>query len=192
MKSLSFPLRDLGRALARDERGFVLSAELVLILTLGVLAMVVGINAVAKSINNELSDVAAAFGTFNQSFWTTGFVNWHGNAGVAPRGFGFVDLADECDCAPIIASGGNAKWGTGGFGARYAVPGYGGGVVGGGAVGGTVVAPAAPACPGGCPQAVPAVPACPCPAGVTDCPCGPAAEGVRPLGFRAGFRDKTA
>ena len=36
------------RTLWHDEAGFVLSAELVLVLTLGVLSMVVGLNAVAS------------------------------------------------------------------------------------------------------------------------------------------------
>ena len=47
--------------LLNDEAGFIVSAELVLIATLGVLAMVVGLSEVAFNINNELQDVARAF-----------------------------------------------------------------------------------------------------------------------------------
>ena len=91
------------RALWNDENGFILSAELVLILTLGVLAMVVGVHAVAKSINQELIDIADAFGVFDQSFSVQGFkycvVNGCPNASVP--GFGYTDGSDFCDCEVI-------------------------------------------------------------------------------------------
>jgi hypothetical protein len=91
------------RALWHDDLGFILSAELVLILTLGVLAMVVGIHAIAKSLNQELIDIADSFGTFNQSFSVQGFlyciVDCEPNAFVP--GFGFSDGSDFCDCAVI-------------------------------------------------------------------------------------------
>ena len=107
------------RTLWHDEAGFVLSAELVLVLTLGVLSMVVGLNAVAKAINQELFDLASAFGAISQSYFVTGFVNVHGNAGWAVNcdgtrgGFGFEDRSDECDCAVIIFTGPVKKIDTG-------------------------------------------------------------------------------
>jgi hypothetical protein len=103
------------RSLWNDEVGFVLSAELVLVLTIGVLAMVVGLNAVAKAINQELFDLAGAFGAVTQSFFVQGFLNPHGNAGWAVGadgcrgGFGFEDRSDECDCAVICFVGPSKK-----------------------------------------------------------------------------------
>ena len=91
------------RSLWNDEYGFIISAELVLVLTLGVLAMVVGVHAVAKSINQELIDIADAFGTFDQSFAVQGFTYCvvNGQPNVAVPGFGYSDGSDFCDCAVI-------------------------------------------------------------------------------------------
>ncbi len=52
----------------RDDAGFVLSSELVLVGTLGVVGATVGLNALATSINAELSDVAYAFRSLDQSY----------------------------------------------------------------------------------------------------------------------------
>ena len=52
----------------RDETGFVVSAELALVSTVTVLALVVGLSEVAYAINTELFDIANAFGSLNQSF----------------------------------------------------------------------------------------------------------------------------
>ena len=100
------------RSLWNDDFGFVLSAELVLILTLGVLAMVVGVHAVAKSINQELIDIADAFGTFDQSFSVQGFTYCvvNGQPNVAVPGFGYSDGSDFCDCAVITFTKPNVKW----------------------------------------------------------------------------------
>lgn len=54
--------------LLRDEHGFVLSAEMALLGTVGVIGATVGISAVAKSVNAELTDVAMAFRSLDQSF----------------------------------------------------------------------------------------------------------------------------
>lgn len=105
------------RTLWNDQAGFIISAELVLVLTIGVLALVVGLNALAKSINQELFDLASAFGTVSQSFFVSGFLNEHCNAGFASGnngrggGFGFVDTTDECDCAVLLTPNGHRKWG---------------------------------------------------------------------------------
>lgn len=45
--------------LAGDEAGFVITAELVLVLTIAVLAMVVGLTAVRDSITQEMNDYVA-------------------------------------------------------------------------------------------------------------------------------------
>ena len=43
--------------LFRDESGVIISAELALVLTIAVLAMVVGLSEVAVAVNTELNDV---------------------------------------------------------------------------------------------------------------------------------------
>lgn len=59
-------LRYAKRLWAEDD-GFIISAELVLIATILVLALVVGLSVVRDSISAELVDVANAFGKVNQS-----------------------------------------------------------------------------------------------------------------------------
>lgn len=54
--------------LYQDEAGFIVSAELILIATITVIASVVGLAEVSNSINNELQDVADAFDSVNQSY----------------------------------------------------------------------------------------------------------------------------
>ena len=49
-----------------DEAGFVISAELVLVLTIAVLAMIVGLSEVAVAVNTELNDISNAIGSLNQ------------------------------------------------------------------------------------------------------------------------------
>ena len=80
--------------LLNDENGFVVSAELVLITTIAVLGLVVGLTEVSHAINNELEDVASAFGSMNQSFQTSGLRSCH-KAGTS--GSRFSDSADLCD-----------------------------------------------------------------------------------------------
>lgn len=89
-------------ALLNDENGFIVSAELVLVLTIGVLAMVVGLTAVRDSVVHELNDVSHAIGTVSQSYNVTGLekksdCGYHSYI----DGSGFNDSADECDCHAI-------------------------------------------------------------------------------------------
>jgi len=93
-------------ALWQDEAGFVISAELVLVLTIGVLAMVVGINAVAKSVVMELNDVSNAIGALDQSFAYRG-LRKPGHAAV--HGSAFIDSSDECDCSVVYTTTPRAK-----------------------------------------------------------------------------------
>ena len=60
-------LRQITRLWSEDT-GFVISAELVLIATIVVLALVVGLSAVRTAITAELVDIADSFGSTNQSF----------------------------------------------------------------------------------------------------------------------------
>ena len=59
--------------LLNDESGFIVSAELILVLTIAVLSMVVGLAEVAIAVNTELNDLSNAFGAINQSFAYCGF-----------------------------------------------------------------------------------------------------------------------
>ena len=94
------------RKLFNDDNGFVISAELVLVMTIGVLSMVVGLSSVSHSITNELCDVASAFGTIDQTFNYRGVKKdiddcgthpWHGKT----AGAGFNDKIDTCDCVNV-------------------------------------------------------------------------------------------
>jgi len=81
-----------------DEAGLIVSAELTLVLTIGVLAMVVGLSEVAVAVNTELNDISNAFGGLNQSYAFTGF-HAFGNCKIksAVSGSSFVDSIDDCD-----------------------------------------------------------------------------------------------
>jgi Flp pilus assembly pilin Flp len=98
-------------ALLNDEAGFIISAELVLVMTIGVLAMVVGLTAVRDAVTHELNDISHAFGTVSQSYNVTGMRKGRGDCGGRGgcgdsshgyiQGFGFNDTEDECDCHAI-------------------------------------------------------------------------------------------
>ena len=92
------------RNLWNDEVGFIISAELVLVLTIAVLAMVVGLTSVSHSINAELIDLSNAFGSIDQSFNVKGMRKAVTDCGdqhpdhAKVYGFGWNDRADSCDC----------------------------------------------------------------------------------------------
>jgi hypothetical protein len=94
------------RKLFNDEAGFVVSAELVLVATIGVLAMVVGLASVRDAVLSELCDVASAFGAIDQSYnyrstsKPGGTTKGHGNS----AGSGYNDLSDDCDCKETLFS----------------------------------------------------------------------------------------
>ncbi len=80
--------------LASDERGFVVSSELIMISTIAVLGLLVGLSAARDAVISELSDVAGSLQDLNQSYSIDGVV-YH-NSNVA--GFNFLDdLDDICD-----------------------------------------------------------------------------------------------
>ena len=60
--------RGIGTELWRDETGTIVSAEAVMVATLGVAGATVGLDAVSKSVNEELQDVAFAIRSLDQSF----------------------------------------------------------------------------------------------------------------------------
>ena len=91
------------RNLLNDEAGFVISAELVLVLTIAVLGMVVGLASVRDAINAELVDLSNAFGAIDQSYSVRGSfkVSNTDKPHAQVAGFGFRDRGDDCDCMPL-------------------------------------------------------------------------------------------
>ena len=89
-------MRTIFTALINDEAGFIVSAELVLVATIGVLSLVVGLSEVAFNINQELEDVGSAFGGINQTFQYNGVAGSKGQA----AGSSAWDNRDagDCDC----------------------------------------------------------------------------------------------
>ena len=81
------------RRLIRDEAGFIVSSELVLISTVAVFGTVVGLTSVRDQVVQELGDVSAAISDVNQSY-SWGPV-WGHHASTA--GSFFQDNLDDCD-----------------------------------------------------------------------------------------------
>ncbi len=91
-------MRSFLEKLLMDESGVVISSELALVGTVGVLGMVVGLEAVTSSVTSELNDLASAFGAIDQSYSYRSIAK-PGHAWV--RGSGFNDRGDACDCIVI-------------------------------------------------------------------------------------------
>jgi hypothetical protein len=107
-------------ALKNDENGMIVSAELAIVLTVSVLAMVVGLNGVAGSVSSELNDLSSAFGTLDQTFIYRGMSKFN-HASVA--GSAFIDGRDFCDCTAIWRNGATTHGSYGyGYGAGIAAP----------------------------------------------------------------------
>ena len=90
------------RTFLHDENGVIICAELVLVLTIAVLAMIVGLSEVAQGVNQELDDIGDAIGHLVQSYEYTGFQavkTTNGNQVFKSRYFGsrFTDALDSCD-----------------------------------------------------------------------------------------------
>jgi hypothetical protein len=86
------------------ENGAVISAELVLVMTIAVLAMLVGLDSVSDAVNHELNDVAGAIGAISQSFNFNGIAHLRASGGsehAIVAGSSFSDDVDDCDCIPL-------------------------------------------------------------------------------------------
>ena len=79
---------------AVDERGFVVSSELVLIATVMVIGLLVGMVTLRDQVTQELADVADAISELTQSY-TFNSITGHHDAFVA--GSFFDDTTDSCD-----------------------------------------------------------------------------------------------
>lgn len=87
------------RTLFNDESGAIISAELVLVLTIGVLSMIVGLNELASAGVSELSDVSNAIGHIDQSYSFTSYRSLKDDRTDKSRlaGSAFKDEPDACD-----------------------------------------------------------------------------------------------
>lgn len=83
-----------------DECGLIISAELVLVLTICVLGVIVGLSQVVVAVNEELLDVAHAIGSLNQSYGVPGFHGCVKNGLYLSWTTGSTnnDQPDDCDC----------------------------------------------------------------------------------------------
>lgn len=158
--------RTLTRLMA-DETGLVLSAELVLILTVCVLGIIVGLASVQTAVVSEFQDLSLALSGMNQSYATPAFFGcrkW-GMPISFTVGSGYVDYYDSCACGIVGGAG------MEGFGGGSAIGGGGVGGVGGGGgyreihTPGALNAPATTPVPGAVTE--PAVPCQTCPPGTS-------------------------
>jgi len=92
------------RKFFNDEAGLVVSAELVLVVTLIFTAVAVGLAAARDALTQELNDVSEMIGTVDQSYNIAGLTA-PGNGASANHGsnngMGFNDRQDNCDCDPL-------------------------------------------------------------------------------------------
>lgn len=87
------------RSLWRDEAGFILSAEMVIILTISVLGMVTGLVCLQNAVLGEFADLSLAFQSLNQSYatpWYRGCWKWWGGITSFYSGSMFIDVFDGC------------------------------------------------------------------------------------------------
>lgn len=87
------------RRLLSDESGVVLSAELVLVLTVTVLASIVGVSEVAVVVSTELNDLSNSIGALDQSIEYISFGS-ETSVGITKNSVGggiFYDEIDDCD-----------------------------------------------------------------------------------------------
>lgn len=80
----------------RDDLGFVISSELILVATILVIGMIVGLATLRDQVVQELGDVGAAFSQLVQSYSFSG-ITGHTSA---TAGSAFADFTDFCDDPP--------------------------------------------------------------------------------------------
>ena len=84
------PIRpsNLLRRFWTDDRGMIVSAELMIIMTIGVLALVTGVSTVTSALNFEYTDIANALTGLNQSYNISGHYAGTGGGGTGGGGSG--------------------------------------------------------------------------------------------------------
>ena len=83
-----------------DERGFIVSVELILIATIMLIGLLAGMTSIRDAVLSELSDVAGAGQDMNQSYRIYG-VRGHS---ASTSGMDFIDRTDFCDTADDAAN----------------------------------------------------------------------------------------
>ncbi len=107
------------KAMWNDENGAIVSIEMVLIITIAVLALIVGWSEVAVAVNSELDDISNAVGKFDQSYFYVGYGSLKLDNTIKARyqGSTFQDAPDDCDsCAgqsAIVCAAQGAPTGNG-------------------------------------------------------------------------------
>jgi len=91
------------RKLWNDEVGAIISAELVLVMTIVGIGMITGLTSLRDGVIEELADVGAAIGSLDQSYTIGGAVA-HSSATSTSN---FIDQPDFCDGS--TASGTNSR-----------------------------------------------------------------------------------
>ncbi len=76
----------------RKQGGFIMTTELVLLVTTMVVGMIVGLVTMRDAVNAEMEDVAEAIGSLDQSYAFDGIKNVQATAEFS--GSGFVDAVD--------------------------------------------------------------------------------------------------
>lgn len=71
--TVSFDLRSSFASFWNDEQGLILSAELIIIVTLVVIGLITGLACLQQAVVSELQDVGGAIRGMNQSYATTSF-----------------------------------------------------------------------------------------------------------------------
>jgi Flp pilus assembly pilin Flp len=94
-------MKQLALRLWRDEAGFVVSTELILIATIVVIGLITGLTTVRDAVVHELADVADAVSEVDQSY-SWGAITAHC---ASTAGSEFVDLPDFCDTDPEGVNG---------------------------------------------------------------------------------------
>jgi hypothetical protein len=99
LKTRNRELKTMLKKFWNDQSGVIVSAELVLVLTIAVLATIVGLSEVAIAVNTELNDISNAIGALRQCYAFTGFKSNDGGMKGLSRycGTTWNDLPDNGD-----------------------------------------------------------------------------------------------
>ena len=92
-------MKNLLTRFLRDDAGFVISSELVLVATILVIGMIAGLTTLRDGVVQELGDVSTAIGAVSQTYVYNG-VDGH-TSGTA--GSTFLDQTDFCDVPVDVA-----------------------------------------------------------------------------------------
>jgi hypothetical protein len=89
----------------QNQKGFIVSTELMLIATILVIGLIVGLQAVRVSVVTELADVGGAIASVAQTYSFTGVSGHHAST----NGSIYTDATDTCDDGTAQPSSGNSR-----------------------------------------------------------------------------------